>query len=85
MVRTQIYIPDDLHRDVTLLAHQEGVNFSHVMREGARMIVRKKQAKSRKKDWRKFIGAVKGGPADVASKIDYYLYGPGNPKWEKHW
>lgn len=84
MIRTQIYIPDDLHRDVTLLAHQEGVNFSHVIREGAKMIVQKKQAK-KKKNWKRFIGAVKGGPRNVASTIDYYLYGPGNPKWAKHW
>jgi len=44
-----------------------------------------KLKKSAKKDWRKFIGAAgKGGPKDVASTIDYYLYGEGNPKWGKY-
>jgi len=42
-----------------------------------------KLKKSAKKDWKKFVGAVKGEPRDVASKIDYYLYGDGNPKWGK--
>ena len=83
MIRTQVYIPDDLHRDLMLLAKQEGTNFSTLLREGAAEVVQKKKA-AKKRDWRKFIGAAgKGGPKDVASKIDYYLYGKGNPKWAK--
>ncbi|OGC97472.1 hypothetical protein A2634_02195 [Candidatus Amesbacteria bacterium RIFCSPHIGHO2_01_FULL_48_32] len=79
MIRTQVYIPEDLHRDLMLLAKREGTNFSSLIRKGAEEVVRKKKAK--KKDWRKFVGLIKGGPRDVSSKIDYYLYGVGNPKW----
>ena len=82
MIRTQVYIPEDLHRDLMLLAKQEGTNFSTLIREGVKEVVKKKKS-AKKGDWRKFVGAVKGGPRDVASKIDYYLYGDGNPKWGK--
>lgn len=80
MIRTQIYLPDDLHRDLKLLARATGVNFSTLIREGAHAVIAKKK-QEKKRDWRKFVGAIAGGPRDVASKIDYYLYGEGNPKW----
>ena len=80
MIRTQVYIPDDLHRDLKILAKAEGTNFSRLIREGAEEVREKRRSK---KDWRKFVGVVKGGPKDVASKIDYYLYGEGSPKWRK--
>lgn len=85
MIRTQVYLPDDLYSELKLLASKSKENFSELIRQGAREVIKKKKA-GRKKDWRKFIGAAgKGGPRDVASKIDYYLYGKGNPKWAKHW
>ncbi|HBC73155.1 hypothetical protein A2379_02695 [Candidatus Amesbacteria bacterium RIFOXYB1_FULL_47_13] len=79
MIRTQVYLPEDVHRDLKLLAKTEGVNFSTLVRQGAEEIIKKK--KIRKKDWRKLVGVIKGGSRDVSSKIDYYLYGEGNPKW----
>lgn len=81
MIRTQVYIPDDLHRDMALLMRQEGMNFSQLIREGVETVIRKKKIKRNKKWGEGFIGAVKGGPKDLSSKIDYYLYGKGNPKW----
>ena len=83
MIRTQVYIPDDLHAQLMLLTKQTGANFSTLIREGVEEVVRKKKANDKKKDWRKFIGVIDGGPADVSSTIDYYLYGKGNPKWAK--
>jgi len=81
MIRTQIYLPEELYQDLKLLASSGGENFSSLIRQGAKTVIREK-SKSKKKDWRRFIGAGgKGGPSDVASKIDYYLYGEGNPKW----
>lgn len=81
MIRTQVYIPDDLHGDMALLMRQEGMNFSQLIREGVKAVIRKKKIKRNKKWGEGFIGAVKGGPKDLSSKIDYYLYGKGNPKW----
>jgi hypothetical protein len=82
MIRTQVYLPDEIYRDLKLLANSEGVNFSSLIREGAEKVIKSKKKKS---DWRKFIGAGgKGGPKDLSSTIDYYLYGEGNPKWGGH-
>ena len=81
MIRTQVYIPDDLHRDMALLMRQEGMNFSQLIREGVKVVIKKRKIKRAKKWGEGFIGAIKGGPKDLASKIDYYLYGEGNPKW----
>lgn len=81
MIRTQVYIPDDLHRDLMFMAKQEGTNFSQLIREGVKVLIKKNKIKKAKKWGEGFIGAVKGGPKDLASKIDYYLYGKGNPKW----
>lgn len=86
MIRTQVYIPEDIHRDLMLLANQTKLNFSELIRQGAREVIKKESRVKPKRDWRKFVGAGgKGGPKDLASRIDYYLYGKGNPKWEKHW
>ncbi|MBI2310464.1 hypothetical protein HYU90_01380 [Candidatus Collierbacteria bacterium] len=57
MIRTQVYIPDDLYRDLMLLVKQEGVNFSGLIREGAAEIVKKKNM-AKRRDWRKFVGAA---------------------------
>ncbi len=84
MIRTQVYIPDDLHRDLMLLAKREGTNFSTLIREGVKEVVKKKKS-AKKGDWRKFVGAGgKGGPKDLSTNIDYYVYGKGNPRWAKH-
>ena len=85
MIRTQVYIPDDIHRDLMLLANQTGLNFSELIRQGAREVIKKESRTTTKRDWRKFVGAGgKGGPKNLSSRIDYYLYGNGNPKWAKH-
>jgi len=53
-----VYLPEDVHRDLKLLAKTEGVNFSTLVRQGAEEIIKKK--KIRKKDWRKLVGVIKG-------------------------
>lgn len=70
-----------MHRELMLMAKARGVNFSTLIREGARELTKKAQKKS--DAWKEFIGAGgKGGPKDLASRIDYYLYGGGS-KWAK--
>ncbi|KKU79054.1 MAG: hypothetical protein UY06_C0032G0011 [Candidatus Amesbacteria bacterium GW2011_GWA2_47_70] len=65
-----------------LLAKTSGLNFSQLIREGAEEVKKKRAKTQKKRDWKKFIGAGgRGGPKDLSSKIDYYLYGEGNPKW----
>jgi len=70
MIRTQVYLPEDLHRELMLLAKREGTNFSSLIREGATEVVKKKNVK-RSKDWGKeFFGALKYGPKDLSTKIN---------------
>ena len=79
MIRTQIYLPEELHRDLKLLAKTEGVNFSGLIREGAEEVIKKKK-QTKKKDWRKFVGAGKTGGVKtnaVEDIHDYYKYKAG--------
>lgn len=76
MIRTQVYLPEDIYEDLKLLARSGKVNFSQLLREGASEVIKKKKkAKGKFDPWREFVGAGgKGGPKDLSSKIDYYLY-----------
>ena len=70
MIRTQVYIPEDLHREALLVAKREGVNFSTLVREGIAHMLKIKKVK-RNKDWGKdFFGALKYGPKDLSTKIN---------------
>lgn len=84
MIRTQVYIPDDLHRELKLLVAAGNNNFSTLIREGIELVVKKKTKKKRKFDaWKDFIGkGPKGDPKNLSSKIDYYLY---EKPYEKNW
>lgn len=62
MIRTQVYLPDDIHRDLTLLAATSKKNISELIREGAREVLKKEtlSSKKKKKEWGKgFFGAIK--------------------------
>lgn len=75
MIRTQIYLPDDLHTELRLLANTRQTNISKLIREGAKLVIQKENKKiSKKKFGEGFIGAIKGGPKDLSKNIDYYLY-----------
>lgn len=65
-----MYIPDDLHRDLMLLAKQEGVNFSGLIREGAEEVKKKRMKRFKVDDWRDFVGALKYGPKDLSTRIN---------------
>ena len=59
MVRTQIYLPDDLYNDLKLLADSGEKNLSELIREGAKLVVAKKSRKFKKDAWKDFVGACK--------------------------
>lgn len=78
MIRTQVYIPDDRYKELQLLVATGEGKFSDLIRAGIDEVIRKKRgAKKTKKfdPWKDFIGkGPKGGPKDVSSRLDYYLY-----------
>lgn len=60
MIRTQIYLPEDLHRNLTLLARTSKTNISRLLREGAGEVIKKMHSSKRNTSWGKgFIGALK--------------------------
>lgn len=75
MIRTQVYLPEDLNMELKLIAKQEGVNYSTLIREGVRIVINKRNKKRGKKLGVGFVGIIKGGPKDLSKKIDTYLYG----------
>jgi hypothetical protein len=47
--------------------------------KGIKLLLDKKSRSQKKRDpWKEFVGICKGGPKDLSSKIDYYLYGEGS-------
>ncbi|MEK9143500.1 MAG: ribbon-helix-helix domain-containing protein [Patescibacteria group bacterium] len=78
MIRTQVYFPDDLYRDIKLLAQMERVNTSQIIRAGADEYIKKKTKRKATDDaWKSFIGA--GGKGKKVNGVraihDYYRHG----------
>ncbi|KKS31985.1 MAG: hypothetical protein UU93_C0012G0004 [Candidatus Amesbacteria bacterium GW2011_GWA2_42_12] len=70
MIRTQVYIPDDLYA-LTLLKAQEGnMNFSEVLRLGLTKVVGKTKNKKKGFLLASLAGALKNGPKDLSATVD---------------
>jgi len=76
MIRTQVYLPEELYNDIKLLSLSGEGNFSDLLREGLETVVKAKAKSDRGTfaKWKSFIGAAKGGKRiDGVSAIrDYY-------------
>ncbi|KKU56650.1 hypothetical protein A3H89_00340 [Candidatus Amesbacteria bacterium RIFCSPLOWO2_02_FULL_48_11] len=71
MIRTQVYLPEEVHRDLKLLAKTERVRFSELVREGAEEVMKKRKARRQGSGmWREFVGALKYGPKDLSTRIN---------------
>lgn len=70
MKRTQVYLPEDIHRDLMLLAKTEKTNFSSLIREGARIVIKKKNKSIKKEFGKGFFGALKYGPKNLSTRIN---------------
>lgn len=78
MMRTQIYLPEEEHRQITQLAQQKGQPMAEIIR-----VYIKKGLKEEKDIDRSGMEVMKkianirakGGPPDLAINHDYYLYG----------
>lgn len=77
MLRTQIYLPEEYHHELAIIAHNLGVPKAVVIRK-----ILKKALKNKEE----LIGGgndllalsklkIKGGPKDLSAKLDSYLYG----------
>lgn len=70
MIRTQVYLPEELHRELKLLAQTERVNYSELIRDGVREVITKKAKKQSIKGRNAFIGALTYGPKDLSTRIN---------------
>jgi hypothetical protein len=71
MVRTQVYIPDDLLRRVKLLTKQTGKNQSQLLREGLWIMVANLEGEGKKKTLDDMIGAFHCEGADPDAAINH--------------
>ena len=70
MIRTQIYLPDDQHKELTLLATTGEMSISQLIREGVNEVIKKKTAQKRKKPFQNLLGSLTYGPKNLSTKID---------------
>lgn len=49
MIRTQVYIPDDLYREAKLYAETSGISISEILRDGLKDGVKKRIRRAKKK------------------------------------
>jgi predicted CopG family antitoxin len=77
MIRTQVYLPEELYNEVKLLSMSGEGSFSDLLREGLKAVVqaKRKTKKSSFIAWKNFIGACKtdfGGKSGQDLIDDYY-------------
>lgn len=77
MIRTQIYIDKELHRELLLLAKEQKEPMAKIAREMLRDGVKKRTIdRSGKKALRALLTMrATSGPKDLSRNIDHYLYG----------
>ena len=77
MIRTQIYLPEDLYQEVKIVAKKESKKSAQVMRDllSEGLIRRKKKGTIGEALLYLSTVAVKGGPPDLSTNHDKYLYG----------
>lgn len=74
MIRTQIYIPEEIHQATKLLAKKQGRTLAELIRSfiAVGIIEEKKKVKTPSLDRLIKLG-VKGGPKDLSRNFDKYL------------
>ena len=78
MKRTQIYIEENLHKQVTQLAERRGFSMAEIIRDFIRTGLNKqKNTDFSGKSVMQRIAKLrfKGGPKDLSANLDNYLYG----------
>ena len=80
MIRTQIYLPETLYRDIKLRAKAKGEPAAQLIREVLEQgmyVSEPAPAYKKRRGLASLAGElnIKGGPADLSRRIDDYLYG----------
>jgi len=76
MIRTQIYLPDELYKNAKAIAQLQNVSISQLIRVGLKLAIKKKTNKKSTGDWflKNFVGKDKGkaGVEAALSHNDIY-------------
>lgn len=73
--RTQIYLEEDLDRDLRALATHEGRSAAALIREAVRSYIAAEAGRPVADPFADVIGAFSGGPREGAEPVDDFLYG----------
>jgi len=75
MIRTQIYIPGDLHQSAKAIARKEGEPLAELLRRLIRIGVTEAQKKLKPKSLTSLAKLqITEGPNDLSRNMDKYLY-----------
>lgn len=76
MLRTQIYLPEETHQELTLWARKVGLPMAEVVRRFVKTGLDKKEEFLEKgNDILELTKLkIKGGPKNLSQKLDSYLY-----------
>ncbi|MCL4357748.1 ribbon-helix-helix domain-containing protein [Patescibacteria group bacterium] len=75
MLRTQIYLPEDLRQEIDAVARKEKKPAAQVIRELLVEGVSNKHSETAGAAMRRLVALkVKGGPPDLSTHLDKYLY-----------
>lgn len=77
MLRTQIYLPEEYHRELATIAQSLGVPKAVVIRKILKKALGKKAKSTKNTNPLLSLAKLKfrGGPKDLSEKFDEYLYG----------
>lgn len=78
MIRTQIYLDEDIHKDLSYLARQEKESMAKVARDILKEGIQKRKQldRSGKETLKAMLKSnFRGGPKDLSKNLDHYLYG----------
>ena len=75
MLRTQLYLPEDLRQEINAVARQEKKPAAVIMRELLVEGIRNKHRETTGTAMNRLASLkVKGGPSDLSINLDKYLY-----------
>jgi metal-responsive CopG/Arc/MetJ family transcriptional regulator len=74
MLRTQLYLPEDLRREIDVVAKREKKPAAQVIRELIKTGMSARQQESVGQAFAKLAGVRAKGPTDLSTNLDAYLY-----------
>jgi len=74
MLRTQIYLPEDMRREIDVMARKEKRPAAQVIRDLLETGINTKGQESIGQAFAKLASIKARGPSDLSAKLDKYLY-----------